>query len=132
MVDGTTKGVHTHYRVYTDLRMQSLWSADCAKLADALQPTTEVIGLVHLVALLIIGSRPGISVNELAESLAIPQQTASRHVSLLLARYQSPAYPGLTDPLIVQEVHSQDPRSRALKLTEAGIQLVRPLVAIRR
>ena len=59
-----------------------------AGLADALHGVRAELGLPQLLALLTIANEPGLSVNELAERLALPQQTTSRHVAALSWRYQ--------------------------------------------
>ena len=50
-------------------------------LANALRPLQADLSLSQLLALIAIAVEPGLSVNELADRLNIPQQTASRHVA---------------------------------------------------
>jgi DNA-binding MarR family transcriptional regulator len=97
-------------------------------LISAIRPMADRISLPQLVALLIIGSEPGLSVNELAEKLDVPQQTASRYASYLMGRYESPAYGPLPEALLTQEINPSDPRSRSLQLTEAGMALVHSIL----
>lgn len=82
------------------------------------------LSLAQLVALTTIAIEPGLSVNELADRLKIPQQTASRHVAILTGRYQSDLAETPLDALIVQQINEADPRRRALYLTEEGRALV--------
>jgi DNA-binding MarR family transcriptional regulator len=74
-----------------------------------------------LMTLFTVMRHPGISINDLAEKIAIPQQTASRYVAILLGRY---AMPGDNNrhsvSLLSLEVSQEDPRKRALYLTNAG------------
>jgi DNA-binding MarR family transcriptional regulator len=78
--------------------------------------------------LIAIARRPGPSVNELAEELDQPQQTVSRHVAILLGRYQISE---AAEPIsfIRQEVSLTDPRSRALFLPEDGYVVLKALSA---
>jgi DNA-binding MarR family transcriptional regulator len=105
------------------------------KLIRGLEPLQKELSLPQLLTLLQIAVSPGLSVNDLAEKLGIPQQTASRHVSALLGRYQgTPAGSDLTerstlDPLIVQEINQNDPRSRALFVSEQGDVFLEKLVS---
>jgi DNA-binding MarR family transcriptional regulator len=102
--------------------------AKLASLADALGLLQAEIGLPQLLALLTIAGEPGLSVNELADRLELPQQTASRHVAVLAGRYHGmfgPAAaenPGRSklDPLITQEISQSDPRRRALFISKQG------------
>lgn len=105
------------------------------RFIKGLEPLQKELSLPQLLALLQIAVRPGLSVNELAEILGIPQQTASRHVSALLGRYQGSAAGtdlaerSALDPLIVQEINQNDPRSRALFLSEQGDAFLKRLLA---
>ena len=91
---------------------------------DALQLVAgESISLEVLIALLTIALEPGLSVNELADRLGVPQQTGSRYAAILLGRYQEPDIASRQQtkwPLVHQEVHAEDPRKRAMFLTERG------------
>ena len=103
-----------------DIERLSLLRLSLGKLQDA-------ISLPQLVALLCIGVEPGLSVNDLAERMGIPQQTASRYASVLLGRYDAPAASATgqpKEPLITQGVSERDPRSRTLHLTPAGQQVL--------
>jgi DNA-binding MarR family transcriptional regulator len=106
--------------------------AKLAALADALRLLQAEIGLPQLLALLTIAGEPGLSVNELAERLGLPQQTASRHVAVLTGRYQGMFGPvdienpgrSKLEPLITQEISQSDPRRRALFTTKQGRALL--------
>lgn len=95
---------------------------------EALRPWQSAISLAQLLALIAIARTPGLSVNELAERLDQPQQTVSRHVSVLLGRYQT-TETALPTVFIRQEVNVSDPRSRALFLAPEGEALLKSLVA---
>ena len=98
-----------------------------SNLRDALEPVMlEGLSIEVLSALLTIALEPGISVNELADRLHAPQQTASRYASILLGRYQEPTVTKEPpkDPLVTQEVHATDPRKRAMFLTDRGEEFV--------
>lgn len=93
------------------LRLQTL----CA----ALGTVGDELSLPLLRALLIVAIKPGLSVNELADHLSVPQQSASRYVSVLLGRYEN-VITGPSQALISQEVNPHEPRKRALYLSAAG------------
>lgn len=86
------------------------------------------ISLPQALALIAIARNPGLSVNELAERLDQPQQTVSRHVAVLLGRYQI-SETVVPRAFIRQEVNAKDPRSRALFLSPEGQSLLKTLVA---
>jgi DNA-binding MarR family transcriptional regulator len=90
---------------------------------DALGPIETNLGLPLLLALLAIAKSPGLSINDLAELINVPQQTASRYVAILQGRYQSPGQIEnvfARHPLVSFEVSAEDPRRRALYLTARG------------
>lgn len=93
-------------------------------LRNALLEVQNALSLAQLVALVTIAMEPGLSVNDLAERLKIPQQSASRYVAALAGRYQSVLAESSLAPLIVQTINEGDPRKRALFLTPAGRQLM--------
>ena len=97
-------------------------------LFEALRPWQGALSLSQALALIAIARHPGLSVNELAERLDQPQQTVSRHVSVLLGRYQTSE---TTEPrvFIRQEVSATDPRSRALFVAPEGETVLKALVA---
>lgn len=97
-------------------------------MQSALATVQGDVSLPQLVALLTVAVEPGLSVNDLADRTGSPQQTASRYVSILLGRYETAAGSGPSQPLISQGVSNDDPRKRALFLTEAGAQLVSHLL----
>lgn len=86
------------------------------------------VSLPQLLALVAIARHPGISVNELAETLGQPQQTVSRNVSVLLGRYQI-SETVVPRVFVRQEISATDPRSRALFLAPEGEDTLRQLVA---
>lgn len=94
----------------------------------ALRPWQSAINLAQTLALIAIARTPGLSVNELAEKLDQPQQTVSRHVSVLLGRYQT-SETIVPTVFIRQEVNASDPRSRALFLEPEGEALLKALVS---
>lgn len=81
-----------------------------------------------LLALLTIALRPGLSINELAEALNMPQQSASRYASILLGRAEDQLTGLIKSPYISQSINDQDPRKRALNLTPAGIEFLRHII----
>jgi DNA-binding MarR family transcriptional regulator len=81
-----------------------------------------------LLALLTIALRPGLSINELAEALNMPQQSASRYASILLGRTEDQLTTLIKSPYISQSINDQDPRKRALNLTPAGIEYLRYII----
>jgi len=94
-------------------------------LRDALAPIQTSVNLPMLMALLSLAVEPGLSVNELADRTGTSQQTASRHASILMGRYESEFLNAANGkPLIAQEIHPVDPRKRALFLTDAGWKLI--------
>jgi DNA-binding MarR family transcriptional regulator len=98
-------------------------------LAAVLGRASPDLSLPQLVTVLTIALEPGLSVNDLAERLKIPQQSASRHVSVLLGRYQLAAEDATRPPLIEQTINPRDPRKRALYLTARGRDEVAALAA---
>jgi DNA-binding MarR family transcriptional regulator len=102
-----------------------------ASLSEALAPRQTDLNLPQVLALVAIAQTPGLSVNELADSLGLPQQTVSRHVAILLGRYQttSEAPPTGVTSFIRQEISASDPRRRALFLSDDGLALVKSLAA---
>jgi len=99
-----------------------------AAIFSALANCQSELSLPQVLALLAIARTPGLSVNDLAERLDQPQQTVSRHVSVLLGRYQM-SETVLPRVFIRQEVSTIDPRSRALFLAAEGETLLKALVA---
>lgn len=96
-------------------------------LLSALQKVSDELALGQVTALLAIAVEPGLSVNELAERLGTPQQTISRHVGVLLGRYQQDTQGSDTRPFVVQEINQNDPRRRALALSERGREFITAL-----
>jgi DNA-binding MarR family transcriptional regulator len=103
-----------------------------AALSEALSTWQSVLSLPQVLALIVIGTTPGLSVNELAERLGQPQQTVSRHVAVLLGRYQtSETVEASVTQFIRQEISATDPRRRALFLTDDGLALLKALASER-
>ena len=103
-----------------------------AALSEGLNAWQSVLSLSQLLALITIARIPGLSVNDLADNLGLPQQTVSRHVAVLLGRYETldAAGAGLL-PFVRQEISASDPRRRALFLTEGGLAMLKAIVSDR-
>ena len=94
----------------------------------ALAPVQTSMSLPMVVTLLTLAIEPGLSVNELADRTKTTQQTASRYISILMGRYDTDLFASTNmQPLVAQEINADDPRKRALFLTEAGWQFVASL-----
>ena len=106
----------------------SLTPSDIDNLSDALRALPSGLALQHLVALLEVGRQTGLSVNDLADILAIPQQTASRYVAVLSGRYDNVDALSQFSPLIEQRINERDPRRRALFLTDEGREVLNTLL----
>jgi len=96
-------------------RLDSLYRLLCSLGPD--------LNLALALTIVSVARSPGLSVNELAEHMDVPQQTASRYAAILQARYELPG--GDTNsfarnPLLSLEVCANDPRRRALFLTPHG------------
>lgn len=108
-------------------------------LAQALGSVEQELTLPQVIALLAIASRPGLSVNDLADAMGMPQQTASRHVASLVGRHHHVSKKlgflsfeleySFRRHLVVQEVNQADPRRRALYLSTLGRQVVDKLLS---
>lgn len=86
------------------------------------------LSMSQLLALLTVAVEPNLSVNDLAERMNVPQQSASRFVAILLGRHKAASGVSLEEPLIYQEVSSSDPRKRALTLTTSGRKLIAKII----
>ena len=117
-------------RIYPDMGkdIENEINGSVAQMRDALLAVQGQLSLQQLVALLTIGADPGLSVNELADRMRIPQQSASRHVAVLTGRYQNDSTGAPLDVLVLQQISPSDPRSRALHLTSAGETLIAGVV----
>ena len=92
-------------------------------LIEAVSSIDEDLSLPLLRTLLTVARHPALSVNELAEKMGVPQQTASRYVAILQGRYETLGKSDMAfakAPLIALDVSSEDPRKRALSLTPDG------------
>lgn len=109
--------------------MRSMENQSTQGFVDAIGPLQDQLALVQFSALLAIASEPGISVNELAARIGVPQPSASRYAAILMARYQAPegAVPTM---LATQEVNEDDPRRRALFLTEEAWEFLAKLKSV--
>jgi DNA-binding MarR family transcriptional regulator len=87
------------------------------------------LSLEHAISLLTVALEPGLSVNELADRIRCPQQSASRYASALLGRYRSLVTEIEREPLIVQQINPEDPRRRALFLNENGRDVIDRMIA---
>lgn len=90
----------------------------------------EALGLPPLICLLAIAQDEGLSVTELSERTGSPQQSVSRYVSMLLARYQLDVTTTPPPALIEQRINPADPRKRALYLSDGGRDVIRALLSI--
>jgi DNA-binding MarR family transcriptional regulator len=97
----------------------------------ALVSVDESLTLPVLISLLTIALEPGLSVNDLADRIHVPQQSASRYSSILLGRYQNALSNDEKEPLIAQTVNETDPRKRALYLTSKGRALIASMLAVK-
>jgi DNA-binding MarR family transcriptional regulator len=93
---------------------------------EALSGVQSAVSLPQVLALIAIARHPGLSVNELAELLDQPQQTVSRHVAILLGRYQTSEDVN-APPFVRQQISASDPRRRALFLSDDGLALLKAL-----
>jgi DNA-binding MarR family transcriptional regulator len=89
------------------------------KILDTVLPTYAKI-------LAVVASKPGISINHLADELLLPQQTVSRQVGQLLGRYEDAQF---SKPLLKQEINENDPKKRSLILTSAGKSVLNSLLS---
>jgi DNA-binding MarR family transcriptional regulator len=115
--------------MYLEADMADRSLSEVARLREALLKVGDELSLPMLTALLSIALEPGISVNDLADRIGVPQQSASRYVALLLGRYQTPTGSSVKAPLIYQEINTEEPRKRALHLLPKGRALVESLIA---
>lgn len=94
-----------------------------AAIASLLEQVDGDLGIALSRTLLQTALRPGLSINELAEYLGVPQQTASRYIAVLQGRYEQSSV-SLTvsarKPLLTLKVSQIDPRRRAIFLTTEG------------
>lgn len=101
------------------------------KLFKAMSGMESEMSLPLLNTLLAVAVTPGISVNDLAELIRVPQQTASRYVSILQGRYQtlgSTENIFMETPLLEIGISMDDPRKRAVELTAHGKARVEQLL----
>jgi DNA-binding MarR family transcriptional regulator len=101
-------------------------------LSHLLEQVEGDLGLPLSRTLVAVSLEPGLSVNELAERLGVPQQTASRYVAILQGRYEAPSIPlsvSARTPLLALEISQLDPRRRALFVTPEGEKRIERLIA---
>ena len=99
------------------------------ELEQILAAVPMALGLPHLQAIVAVGASPGLSVNELAARLKVPQQTASRYVAQLMGQYQGGWDNDSLQPLVEQRVSLSDTRKRALYLTRNGRKAIERVIA---
>jgi DNA-binding MarR family transcriptional regulator len=97
-------------------------------LRAVLAAAQTTLSLSQLPVLIAVALEPGLSVNDLAERVGAPQQTASRYASVLLGRYEDVSRAESVAALLKQDVSVKDPRSRALYLTDHGWQVIGKLL----
>lgn len=113
-------------------RKDEVQSNALSATAALLDHVDRNLGLPLTRTLILAAQRPGLSVNELAEFLGIPQQTASRYVAVLQGRYELPSMSSTVsarNPLLTLEVSQLDPRRRAIFLTPEGKKRIEKLLA---
>jgi DNA-binding MarR family transcriptional regulator len=101
-------------------------------IARLLEQVDRELGLPLCRVLLQAALHPGLSVNELADYIGVPQQTASRYVAVLQGRYELPTTPSIVSartPLLTLEISQLDPRRRAIFLTPEGMKRIEKLLA---
>jgi|SRR5712672_1135950 DNA-binding MarR family transcriptional regulator len=103
--------------------------ARLAAIRQALVNLRSDLSLEHAISLVTIALEPGLSVNELADRIGAPQQSASRYAAALLGRYQNPLAETEREPLIIQRVNAEDPRKRALFLNDNGREVIARMMA---
>jgi DNA-binding MarR family transcriptional regulator len=103
------------------------------KVFRLLQSLEGGLSLPLALTLFAIAREPGLSVGDLALRINAPQQTASRYVAILQGRYETSSS-GDDDfsrnPLISLEISREDPRKRALFLTDNGVDRVTKILEI--
>lgn len=98
------------------------------RLRALLSAVPDDLALPQLRALVAIAAEPGLSVSDLAERVGVPQQTASRYVAVLLGRYQDALEHGRQRVLVEQRISEEDPRRRALFLSDEGTNLLSSII----
>jgi DNA-binding MarR family transcriptional regulator len=128
----TTHPEMGRYPIMSDAS-DNLDQAQIAQILQLLEQIDAELGLHLTLIMLAVARAPGLSVNELADVVKMPQQTVSRHVAVLQGRYQSPTLSSqssfVRNPLLAIEVSKNDPRRRAIHLTEDGKRRVFLLVS---
>lgn len=118
---------YTEDSIYLHMGM-NITSERLAPLAAIVSIFPRALTLPQLSALIAVAAEPGLSVNDLAARIEVPQQSASRYAAVLLGRYELPGEaPPI--PLLEQRVSEADPRKRALYLTEEGETLLASILA---
>jgi DNA-binding MarR family transcriptional regulator len=103
----------------------------CAALNEGLKKAEPELSIPLLRTLLAVAVNENLSVNELADHIEVPQQTASRYVAILQGRYQtSEAGASLARaPLLTHRASSTDLRRYELVLTPKGGARVQAILA---
>lgn len=99
-------------------------------LSKTLSQLDRNLSVPQIKMLLEIAMAPGLSVNEMSERTSIPQQTVSRNLGILQGRYMPVGADAGYQPktLISMTISTDDPRRRALYLTEDGAAVVSLLI----
>ncbi len=117
----------------SEVELQSL-----GRSSEILQTLQACMAIEHAPAFLLIAVRQGLSVQDLADALKVPQSTASRYVKALVGYEYREGSLGKIKwqighrgyGLVDQKINEQEPRKRSLVLTEYGLALVRRLQAV--
>ena len=99
------------------------WSKQVAALDAGLEITEPDLSIPLLRVLLTVFLKEHISVSELAESINVPQQSASRYVAILQGRYQTSGVNQssfVRAPLLSVKPGTNDLRRYELELTNRG------------
>jgi DNA-binding MarR family transcriptional regulator len=114
----------------TEVHTSRLEAARLGALLTALRSIDGELSLPLVLALVAVASQPGISINGLAKCIQVPQQTASRYVAILQGRYQlanASVNPFVAKPLLSLQVSTNDPRRRALFVTQQGNDILKEI-----
>ena len=101
-------------------------SRDAATFLDAgLKAAEPDLSIPLLRTLIAVFLNTNLSINDLAEAIGVPQQTASRYVAILQGRYQpSDSNSFVRAPLLTHKPSPGDMRRYELKLTPHGAKRI--------
>jgi DNA-binding MarR family transcriptional regulator len=122
---------HPIVDIYSSMSMTDSTLTALTTIDRLLHQIDDELGLQLNRALLQVALYPGQSINELAQRLAVPQQTASRYVAVLQGRYELPSASSSViarNPLVTLEISGTDPRRRAIFLTPDGKKRINRLL----